>query len=351
MALFSIPHVRIAGLAGAVPRTFRKTLDYSWISLRERQQLIQNVGVEQRRVAEKGMTTADLCYVAARQLIASLNWDAGSIDLLVFISQSGDYLVPPTSCILQDRLGLLKSCIAYDIGMGCSGYVYGLSAVGSMIATGAVKRTLMMVGDISTLTTSYKDKSSYPLFGDAGTATALEYSGEAPPLVFNLQTDGSGYQAIIIRDGRARHNLSRKSFGMKKISKGIIRSKLNLELDGIKIFNFSLREVVPNIKALLKHTGTELQDIDYIVFHQANKLINETLRKMLKAEKEKVPSSIQLYGNTSSASIPLTMITELRQQLSTGKQRLLLSAFGVGLSWGSVLLETDSIVCPEIMEY
>jgi len=351
MAFLTIPNIRFAGLAATVPKHREHNSDYSWISRKERESIIKNIGVETRRVAGKGVTTADLCMVAAEKLLDDLKWERSEIELLVFVSQSRDYLVPTTACIIQDRLGLPTSCIAYDIGMGCSGYVYGLSSVGAMMQSGAIKKALLMVGDISTLTTSYRDKSTYPLFGDAGTVTALEYSPGAEPFIFNMQTDGSGYQAIIIRDGGARHKMTRQSFDIKKLSKGIIRSRLNVELDGIEVFNFSLREVVPNIKALLKSNDRSLDDIDFLVFHQANLLINNTIRKMLKLDPAKVPYSIKEYGNTSGASVPLTMVSQLREQLASGKVRLLLSAFGVGLSWGSVLLETESIVCPEVIEY
>ena len=196
-----------------------------------------------------------------------------------------------------------------------------------------------------------QDRSTYPLFGDVGTVTALEYDESAAAMDFNMQTDGAGYKALIIQDGGARNIMSRKSFDMKKISKGIHRSRMNLELDGIEVFNFTLREVVPNIKQLLKITGRGMEDIDFVVFHQANRLINETLRKMLKLDPAKVPYSIKEYGNTSGASVPLTMIAQLQDKLTAGKVKLLLSAFGVGLSWGSVLLETSSIICPEVLEY
>jgi 3-oxoacyl-[acyl-carrier-protein] synthase-3 len=350
MAIVSIPNIRLAGMAASVPQNREHNSDYAWISRKERESLIKNIGVETRHVAPKGMTTADLCVVAAEKLLDDMKWDRQEIELLVFVSQSRDYLVPTTACIVQDRLGLPHSCIAYDVGLGCSGYVYGLSMVGSMMQSGAIRKALLMVGDISTLTTSYRDKSTYPLFGDAGTVTALEYTTNAAPFVFNLQTDGSGYEAIMIRDGGARHKMTRQSFDMKKISKGINRSRLNVELDGIEVFNFSLREVAPNIKKLLKATDRSLDDVDFLVFHQANFLINNTIRKMLKLDPAKVPYSLKEYGNTSGASVPLTMVAELREQMTTGKLNLLLSAFGVGLSWGSVLLETDTIVCPEVIE-
>jgi 3-oxoacyl-[acyl-carrier-protein] synthase III len=350
MAILSIPGIRVAGIAAAVPEKTEHNSDYNWISRKERESLIKNIGVETRHVAEKGTTTADLCVVASERLLTDLGWNRGEIGLLIFVSQSRDYLVPTTACIVQDRLKLPHSCAAFDIGLGCSGYIYGLSMAAGMMQGGAIGKALLMVGDISTLTTAYRDKSTYPLFGDAGTVTALEYRSDAAPMIFNLQTDGSGYQALMIRDGGARNIMSRKSFDMKQISKGIHRSRLNLELNGIEVFNFSLREVVPNIKTLLRHTGTGFETIDYLVFHQANRLINETLRKMLKVEPEKVPYSIKEYGNTSGASVPLTMVAKLRAELSAGPLNLLLSAFGVGLSWGSVILRTDGIVCPEVIE-
>ena len=350
MALFSLSGIKISGISAAVPENRESNADYKWISVRERESLIKNIGVETRRVALKGVTTSDLCVIAAEKLLTDLAWDRTEVDLLIFVSQSRDYLVPTTACIVQDRLGLPHSCMALDIGLGCSGYVYGLSVIGSMMQTGTVKKALLMVGDISTLTTCYRDKSTYPLFGDAGTVTALEFDPEASKMHFNLQTDGAGYKALMIKDGGARNVMSRQSFDIKKIGKGIYRSRLHLELDGIEVFNFTLREVVPNIKKLMAFTGESLSATDFVVFHQANRLINETLRKMLKLEVEKVPYSMKDFGNTSGASIPLTMIVALKDSLRTEQKKLLLSAFGVGLSWGSAIIETNQICIPELIE-
>ncbi|MCX6305253.1 MAG: ketoacyl-ACP synthase III [Bacteroidetes bacterium] len=350
MALFSLPGIKISGISAAVPGNSESNAGYQWISVRERESLMKNIGVETRRVALKGTTTSDLCVAAAEKLLDELQWDRSEVELLIFVSQSRDYLVPTTACIVQDRLGLPHSCMAMDIGLGCSGYVYGLSVAGGLMQSGAIKKALLMVGDISTLTTCYRDKSTYPLFGDAGTVTALEYDPDAPRMHFNLQTDGSGHKALMIKDGGARNVMSRKSFDIKKIGKGIYRSRLHLELDGIEVFNFTLREVVPNIKKLLAGTGESLAETDFIVFHQANRLINETLRKMLKLDPAKVPYSIREFGNTSGASIPLTMVVALKEPLKTGKTKLLLSAFGVGLSWGTAIVETNSICIPDLIE-
>ncbi|MBK7174503.1 MAG: ketoacyl-ACP synthase III [Bacteroidales bacterium] len=351
MALFSIPNVRMAGISAAVPRKEVSNLDYKWVSVKDREMLVKTVGVEKRRVAEEGTATSDLCIASAEKLISELGWDKQEIQLLIFISQSRDYIIPSTSGIIQDKLGLPHSCVAYDIGLGCSGWVYGVSAMVSMMQSTKIKKGLLLVGDISTLTASYRDKSTYPLFGDAATATAFEYDESAPPMHFNLESDGSGFDAIIIPDGGMRNFISKKSFDVVKYGTGIYRNRLQIALNGIEVFNFALREVAPNVKKLLQETSRTTADFDFFVFHQANLLMNETIRKMLKVEKEKVPYTIRKYGNTSSASIPLTIVSELKEQISSSKVRLLTCGFGVGLSWGSVAMELDHVVCPDVIEY
>lgn len=351
MAIFSTQNVTIKGISACVPKQEVWNKDYNWVSKKDRASIIKNVGVESRRFAPRGVTTSDLCFEAAEQLIKSLNWDKNDIELLIFVSQSRDYMVPSTSGILQDRLGLSHNCMSFDIGMGCSGWVYAMSAATSIMQVSGIKKALLLVGDISTINVSYRDKSTYPLFGDAGTATALAFDDEAKPIHYNLQSDGAGYDAIIMPHSGARHFISKSSFEYKKYEKGIYRNQFHLTLNGIDVFNFALREVVPNIKKTLKHIDKTTDDIDYFVFHQANKLINDTLRKLLKLEPEKTPSTLQHFGNTSSASIPLTIVVKLQQEVSTKKICVLANGFGVGLSWGSVVFELDNISCPHLIEY
>ncbi len=350
MAIFEIPDIRIAGLSTCVPKQTSSNHDYTWISQKERDLLIRTIGVETRHKALQGQACSDICMQAAEQLLDKLGWDRNEINLLIFVSQSRDYIIPSTSAILQDRLKLPKTCMALDINLGCSGYVYGLSVISSMMKTTGIQKGLLLVGDISTLTSAYRDKSTFPLFGDAGTATALEIKPGYPPMQFNLQTDGSGYEAIIIYDGGVRNFPSKKSFTTKKFGEGIYRNRLQVALNGIEVFNFSLREVVPNIQTTLNHFHRSLDEFDFLLFHQANKLINETIRKMLKVAPEKVPYSLKDFGNTSCSSIPLTMVSQIRDVLQEKPQKLLLSAFGIGLSWGTVLMETDGIIVPELTE-
>ena len=207
-----------------------------------------------------------------------------------------------------------------------------------------------MVGDVSSQSVSYKDKSAYTLFGDAGTATVLEYDENALPMHFNMQSDGSGFDAIYIPHSGSRRIVDKSSLKLRKFGPGIYRNMIHLVLDGVRVFNFATMEVPPNVNELLAWQNITVEDIDQFVFHQANLLMNEIIRKKIKIPKEKYPYSMQKFGNTSSASIPLTMITQIRQQLIENKTKLLLSGFGVGLSWGSVILETNKIICSELIE-
>jgi len=346
----SVNHIAIKGLSVCVPKQVSKTMDYAWISENERISFIKNTGVEEKRTASKTIATSDMCEKAANELITKLNWDKESIDVLIFVSQSPDYFLPATSAILQHKLGLKKGVIAFDINLGCSGYIYGLNVISNLLASGNYKKGLLLAGDKSTLSVNYKDKSTFPLFGDAGSATALEFSEKANPMFYNLFTDGSGYKSIIVEDGGSRNHVSEKSFIETKIEEGIIRCPINLVLDGMEIFNFALREVAPSIENLLKESSTDKLSIDYFVMHQANKLINESVRKKCRVEPEKVPYSIQKFGNTSSASIPLTMLYKLKSELEHKSLRLLLSGFGVGFSWGNCILQTNNVTCTDILE-
>lgn len=346
----AVKNISIRGLSACVPNHIERTMDYTWISEEERKMFAKNTGVEERRVADQETTTADLCETAANALLRKLQWEPGSIDAIVLVSQSADYILPASAIILQDKLGLKKTTLAFDINLGCSGYVYGLFVLSSIMSSGTCKRALLLAGDKSTLATNFKDKSTYPLFGDAGTATALEYDPKAEPMYFNLFSDGSGYRSIMIEDGACRNHISERTFEMKKIEEGIERAPKHLILDGIEVFNFALREAAPSVQKLIEESGVKAELIDYFIFHQANKLINESMRKKAKIDAAKVPYSIQKYGNTSSASVPLTMLHGIKDELEQKPLHLLLSGFGVGFSWANCIVKTDRVVCTDILE-
>ena len=333
-----------------VPRATESNRDYDWISPEERELFIKTVGVLTRHISDSTSLASDMCAAAAQRLYEAADCDPSEIGLVLFVSQSKDYVLPSSAIILQDRLGLPRSSMAFDVPLGCSGYVYGLSIAASLMNSAGMKKALLLAGDTSSLSLIRTDKSAYPLFGDAGSATLLEYDENAGRMDFSLNSDGRNHQAIIIPHGGSRNPLADDSDVAVEVEKGVVRTKKNLALNGMDIFNFSVKEVPPDVNQLMARYGHTIDDIDYFIMHQANLLMNETIRKKLKFPPEKVPYSLRDYGNTSSASIPLTMIACLQKELSAGENKLLLSGFGVGLSWGSVVLDTKDLVLPAIFE-
>lgn len=350
MASFALNQVALRAVAAAVPRHVERNEDYALLSAAERALLVKTTGVRERRVAPRGLTTTDLCAAAASELLSRLAIPSEEIGLLLFVSQSGDYYLPASAALLQQRLGLGTGILAFDVGLGCSGYVYGLAIAGSLMRTCGFGKALLLAGDVSSIVASPEDKSTYPLFGDAGTATLLERTDAGPTWQFNLHTDGSGADAIMIPDGLNRNGVTANSFTPQDVAPGIRRNRLNLILKGPDIFAFALKEVPSSIESVLRDAAATMEAPDYFVLHQANRLINETIRKKLGIPEHKVPYSLDEFGNTSSASIPLTLVTRLRQQLAGGTHKLLLSGFGVGLSWGSVYLQATDIFCPPLLE-
>jgi 3-oxoacyl-[acyl-carrier-protein] synthase-3 len=349
MALFSVPGVKLSGLSVCVPANTEDNLEADVLPENERDLFVKTVGIRFRRVVHKGVTASDLCLEAANQLLNEMGWRRDDVNVLIFITQTPDYIIPNTSSVLQEKLRLSKNCLVFDINLGCSGYVYGLSVISSIMQNIPNAKGLLLVGDVSTSIISKADKSTAPLFSDAGSATALENKAGSV-IHFNLQTDGREHEDIMVPDGGFRNKTNAESFTLKEYEKGITRSKLDMKLDGLKIFNFALREVAPNINLLLEQNSIDKNKIDYYVFHQANLLMLESVRRKLKVDSDKVPYSLHDYGNTSSATIPLTMLANLSEKLSSGKTRWVLSGFGVGLSWGSAYIETENVTCLPIIE-
>jgi 3-oxoacyl-[acyl-carrier-protein] synthase-3 len=350
MACFKIDQVSLRGICAAVPRTSADNLTLELLPERDRIALVRTAGIAQRRVAAPHICASDLCFAAAEPLLATLGWDRATIDVLVFVTQTPDLLVPGTASQLQERLGLGNHVLAIDVNQGCAGYVYGLSIASAMLSAGHLRRALLLVGDTITHTLSPEDKSTVPIFSDAGSATALEFAAGATPMQFNLQTDGKGYQAICIPAGGSREPYRAEGSVLHDHGQGIRRGAHHLAMQGLDVFNFALAEVAPNVRALLEFADVAMDQPDAFVFHQANLLLNESIRRKLGVPTEKVPYSLREFGNTSSATIPVTMVHALAERLRTAHSKMVLSGFGVGLSWGSVLLELDRIVCPPMVE-
>jgi len=351
MAYQHIKNVKIEGIAACVPSKIEENSNLALFATREEyQRFVDTTGIERRHIVSDGICASDLCYEAGEKLLADLGWNKQEIDCLIFVSQTPDYRLPATACVLQERLGLSKECMSLDISLGCSGWVYGITMLSALLANGLMKKGLLLVGDTVTVTKSPLDKSTYPLFGDAGTATALAYSPDAVGIKSCLYTDGGNYEAIIIEDGGARHPVTPESFEMKEYENGSVRNRLQSYLDGSSVFTFGISKAPQCVNNLVEHFGLDREQIDYFLFHQANMLMNEKIRTKLKLPTEKVPYILKDFGNTSSTSIPLTMVHCLKDEISHEKRNFIACGFGVGLSWGAVAFEIDKIVCSELIK-
>lgn len=343
MSVITFGNVRLAGISAAVPANIERNVDIKTVGY-DALELIESTGIHERRVSRE-FTASDLGYAAAENLISDLGWDKRDIDVLIFVSQHPDYILPATACVLQARLGLSKECYALDISMGCSGWVYGLSTVASLLSTGVYKKALLLVGDAKK---RVEPQTIDPLFGYAGTATALEYSEGESGFTFHMGTDGSGYEAIIIPDGGARNQITPKSFELEEID-GKQYHRLQTRMNGMDVFAFAIMIPPKSIRKVLEVLSLDVSDVDYLILHQANKMINEKIRTKLKMTEDQTLSSLQYFGNTSSASIPLTICTQLRVGINR-RIRFVCCGFGVGLSWGTVSFETTNLIISDLIE-
>lgn len=343
MAKFELDNIEVAGVSCAVPINKVETASfYKQFGRESVDNFIKMTGILETRRTKEEQTASDLCFAAAQNLIEKKSVDPETIGALVFISQYPDYVLPATACVLHKRLGLSENCMAFDVNLGCSGYVYGLNIVGSLMATSDIQRALLLFGDTSIKTTSPEDKSSVMLFGEGGSATLLE-KAEGTKINGELKTDGNGFKAIIMPSGAFRNrngDRERTVWG-----DGNIRSDYDGYMNGTDVFSFSITKVPRLIKSFMESHGKTAEDYNALVLHQANLYIIKQIAKKTKFPMDKVPLTLERFGNTSGTSIPLTLCDTYAGQKG-GMLNLLLCGFGIGLSWGvvSLPLRTDDIL-------
>lgn len=345
MATSTLRNVRFAGMATCVPKRVVSNLTDCRPQIRsERERLVRNIGIETRRMAPEWQCFSDLAFEATEKLLEQLQWKRDEIDALIVMTQSPDYLIPSTAIILQDRLGLSSATIAFDVNLGCSAYPFGIHLVGSMIAGGGVKKALLLIGDRSATLDD-------PIFSDAGTATALEFSEGAEPMYFDLNSDGSGFKAIMLPVGGHRQPVGIQHLvPFREDENDHWHRATDLVLDGPAVLSFSTQRVPPAVEKLLDYARASKDEVDYFIFHQANRMINETIRKKLGLPVEKVPSTLRDFGNSSGASLPVTMTARINKELESGRKRVVLSGFGIGLSWGTALVDIENAIFPDLLE-
>lgn len=350
MATLQFNNIGISAISACVPSKIERNADLGYfMSEEEINKAINNIGIEERRIAETNVCSSDLCCQAAEQLLDDNQIDRSSIDVLIFVSQTSDYHQPATAPMLQHRLGLSKDTLCFDINLACSGYVYGLCTAYTYANMPTINRVLLLVGETMSKIVSRRDKVNTPLFGDAGTATLIE-KGEFGTSIFNMHSDGSGADVMMIPHGGFRQPCTLDSFVEETDDNGDVRTKLQFRMDGMAVFNFGISEEPRDVKNLVATAGLTINDIDLLIYHQANKFMTDFFTKWLKFDKNKTPYSIQKFGNTSSASIPLTIVTELKDKYPQ-REKVILSGFGAGLSWGSALVDLTKCSISNLQEY
>jgi 3-oxoacyl-[acyl-carrier-protein] synthase III len=331
----TIRQVAIRGVVGAVPGNPVPIASLpSSLTIEELRKLHASVGLEQVYRCAPGQTAGDFCLAAARQLLEKLQWTSETIDGVFVVTQTPDHFLPATACIIHRELGLHEDCIAFDIGLGCSGYVYGLWTAAQFIASGSCRRVLLLAGDTISRLVSPEDNSVSVLFGDAGSATALEFDPEASPIAFVGGSDGSGAADLIVRAG---------AFRSRAIQEGECHAPASLYMDGISVFNFALKRIPPLLNDVLTERRWKREEVDLFLLHQANAFMLKNLAKRFNIE-DRLPLNIGKYGNTSMTSIPLLIADEVSGRVTSSKgTKTVMAGFGVGYSWAAAATEISDL--------
>lgn len=353
MAFLKIENVSIKGISACVPPMVEENKDIPFYAPGEAEQVIEATGIERRHIATPDICVSDLCLRAAEKLLDELRWNRESIDLLALCTQNPDYHNHPTSFLVHEQLGLKEHTMCMDFFHGCPGWVVSLSGVASIISGGVIKRAVLLVGDTVTKDQNRADRETWPLFGDCCTATALEYTPGVPAMYFNNGTQSDGGKALILTQGGYRNPYTHETLEIELMRRAgtLTKNQSTDNMDGMDVFSFAITKIPKALKKLCSEFDIEIDNVDNLVLHQANKLIIDAIAKRLKIPTEKVPLSLRDYGNTTSASIPLTIVHACKREYSSGKQRTLVCGFGNGLSWGSAFFETEKIVLPDVVVY
>ena len=328
MSRSSVAGFRVAGVSTCVPpRVVSNQADDLGYDPVEVRKVVAMAGVRERRIVDAGVTSADLCFEAAETLLQRLGWERDSVTGLIFVTQTPDYWLPSTSCVVHQWLGLSDECAAFDLGLGCAGYPYGLYLAATMLQAGGQQRILILHGETPSLFVDPNDHATTLLFSDAGSATALETSPNGVGH-FCLHTDGAGHAGLIIRGGAFRDRFPANP------------RDLSLQMDGAGIFNFTIKRVPALVRDALELSGRSVDQIDNFIFHQSNRFIMKHLMKKCGLPEDRVPLTLEDMGNCGGPSVPVTMTRTLAAQRDMPLELMLLG-YGVGLSWGAAVLSLD----------
>lgn len=297
--------------------------------------IASKIGIKQRHISAEDETATDMATKAAKNLFIENNIDKDTIDFVLLCTQSADYYLPTSACLIQERLDLRTDIGAFDYNLGCSGYIYGLSIAKGLVMGGVAKNVLLLTAETYTKYLHPQDKGNRTIFGDGATATLVSTDGMAEICNFSLGTDGKGANNLIVKNGSSRHPQITNEISFDENENPI--SPNYLYMNGSEIFNFTLDAVPKLVDGTLKNNGLEKDEIDLYVFHQANKYIMNFMRKKIKIEESKFYYCLETVGNTVSSTIPIALCQAAKDGMLKGN--ILLAGFGVGYSWGGTILK------------
>ena len=353
MAMLTVSHVAIKGMAACVPPQTEATRNIEFYTTPEEAANVEKTtGVVRKHVVkDSGVTGSDLCIKAAERLLNELGWERDSIDLIVNVTQTSDYINHPNVFVAHERLGLRKECMSLDLYHGCPGWVIGMMSATSLMSHGTMKRCLLLDGDNISSMQWALDHESRPLFGDCGTATALEFDEDAKPIFFDTGTNSVDGKALIHEHGGYRHPYTMESLKNELDMRSGALAPIENGMDGMSVFSFGISTPPKSIKMVCEQAGVDLATIDKLVLHQANLFMVQKIAKKLKVDPERVPISLGEYGNVTSATIPLTIVSQCPEEYSSHPLKTVACGFGTGLSWASIYMETENLVLPEVIIY
>lgn len=353
MRLCTLEGVKIDGICACVPTHTVDNAAFGAELFGDRiEDTIRVTGIRTRRVCppNSGITALDLCVAAAKRLLGHHALDPSDIGGVLFVTQTPDHDIPNNSSQAVALLGLPQSCAAVDTSFGCSGYVYGLWLAGLM-ACSLNAPILLLDGETHSYFTSPRDRATALLFGDAGSATIIVPEEDANPWHFGFMTDGSKHDVLLVPEGRSRNLFNEHSLEYREWPDGGVRRPIDIRMDGMAVFNFVVRNVPKALTAIMEVAGIPTETVDRLLLHQANLFMIEQVAKQIGIPRERMPVSLDRYGNSSSATLPVTICSELAEVISNNKQKALFAGFGAGLSIATALIEIGPCICPGLIDY
>ena len=352
---FTFKNKRISGILTILPQKsvkFEEEMGNYSFSPAKCMKLKLAMGYNEHRIAEPGQCSSDFCKFGLQYLFDKDLLKKDEIDALLFVSQSADYYMPPTSNIIQGCFGLKHDCLCLDINQGCAGFEVGLIEAFLLLEQPAINKVVLMNADVLSSKVSDRDRNSKPLIGDAASITIVEKSEGENIIYANIKMDGTGALALNIPAGGFRMPSTAETAVMEQDVAGNFRSKDNLVMQGDDVFNFVQREVPPMIEHLFEQSGTDRNEVDWYMFHQPNKFMLHKLADKLGIPYEKMPANIvENFGNASGVTVPTCISYNLGDQLVNGKKKLCLAGFGVGLTWSSIMMDMGNLMFNQIIEF